>query len=395
MEIQLKNFPSCSTKKTKNQNKKRKISLARNLFFIYLCTQMAKKPDIGNKAFSKLLAPLPQHPNKTLIKRLDAKMFAFDQNKVYNYKPELLAFIEFKRCLELFNKRNPDADILDAQKRMPGTQMIIVKEELPHREKLQQLAIDTIKDIYQVPDYLDLKGMITPRFNLDTDQDVNKETFTSLSLSQKNEMRDEINKRVILNGLVHGSAMHIWKGIYHLVSAELKAINPSLIELYDTYTSTTGILIWGLNPDEFKQGMEDDDVDVMVQGYNKLQFNRQEGFGGSITAKAINFPVLLHELNKGVMDWLISAGIPKEYNEDQLRYYYAKADSYENELYHYVLSPTLWSELLLSAQLESHLIPKLISRITRMTYPELTAFFRLILDDKEEATRRIKLWNIE
>ncbi len=355
---------------------------------------MAKKPDIGNKAFSNLLNSLSQHPNKTLIKRLDAKMFAFDQNKVYNYKPEVLAFSEYSRCLSLFEKRNPGADIMDAQKRMPGTQIIITKEELLHREALQELAINTIKDIYEVPDYVNLRGMITPRFSLDTEQNIDQKTFTSLTLSQKNDMRDEIQKRIILNGLVHGSAMHIWKGIYHMVSDELEAINPKLKDLYDTYTSTTGILIWGISPDAFQQSMADEEVEMMAQGYNKLQFNRG-GFGGSITAKAINFPVLLHELNKGVMDWLISAGIPKEYNEEQLRYYYAKADSYENELYHYMLSPTLWSELLLSAQMENHLIPKLIARITKMTYPELTDFFRLILDNREQATKKIKSWNIE
>ena len=100
----------------------------------------------------------------------------------------------------------------------------------------------------------------------------------------------------------------------------------------------------------------------ITQGFNQLRFNRQQGFGGQIQANAINFPVLLHELNKGVIDWLISAGIPKEYNEAELTYYYSKADSYENELFHYILGPSLWAGLLEASQVSNENLPKLIRR---------------------------------
>jgi len=53
---------------------------------------MAKKPDIGSKEFSLLLESLNHAPHKVYVKRLDSKMFALDLNKVYNYKPERLAF---------------------------------------------------------------------------------------------------------------------------------------------------------------------------------------------------------------------------------------------------------------------------------------------------------------
>jgi hypothetical protein len=353
---------------------------------------MAKKPDIGSKEFTKLLEQLKHLPHKTYVKRIDSKMFSLDLNKVYNYKPELLAIKEFSRCLDLFQTRNPGLSPDEATFRIAGSQALIVKAETPYKAQLEELAIQTIKDIYQVPDYVDLKGFISPRLSMDTEQDHDAEPFLDLTLEQKNKMRDEIQKRIILNGLVHGSSMHVWKGIYHLVASELDKINPELKELYDYYTSTLGIMIWMMDPDKFQEAIENNSQ--LTQGFNKLQFNKQQGFGGQVQAKGVNFPVLLHELNKGVIDWLISAGIPQDYNSDELKYYYAKADTYENEPWHYTLSPSLWSGLLDAAQVPNENIPKLISRIVKLSYLELVELFRLIQDNKEEATKKIKGWNI-
>ena len=349
---------------------------------------MSKKVDIGSKKFSELLFPLSQKPHKQIIKRIDSKMFSLDQNKVYNHNPEQLAFEEFSRCLDLFEKRNPNLSPLEPQ----FNSAEITKVEQPHREKLQQLAIETIREIYQVPSYVDLNGLITPNLNFDAQQNHNPEPFLNLTLDQKNAMRDEIKKREILNGLCHGNAMHIWKGVFHLVSEELDLINPSLKELYNQYTSTIGIGIWMLNPNDYQKLIEEGEQ--ITLGLNKLKFDRKNGFGGQIDALAINFPVLLHELSKAVIDWLISGGIPKSYNDEELRYYYAKADNYQHEVYHYLLSPSLWTNLLEVAQVENKSIPKLISKLSKLSYNELVELFNLIQDNKEQAHNKIKSWRL-
>ncbi|MCC7514221.1 MAG: hypothetical protein IT212_05990 [Bacteroidia bacterium] len=352
---------------------------------------MAKKPDIGSKEFTKLLSPFEFKPNKEIIRKIDSKMFSLDLNKVYNHKPEHLATQEFSRCLSLFQIRNPDLAPMEAATRLFGVGALIMKAESKHTEELQDLAINIIKEIYEVPDYLDIKAMISPRIQMDTSQDHNPESFLELTLEQKKSMRDEIQKRIILNGLVHGSSMHIWKGVYHLASEELNKINPSLKELYDYYTSTLGIAIWLMNPDQFQEVIQANAQ--QTQGMNQLKFDREKGFGGSIEAEGVNFPTLIHEINKGILDWLISAGIPQEYSEQELKYYYSKADTYENEFWHYILSPSLWLELLDCAQIDNHLIPKLISRLTKLSYQELVELFHLIQDNKPEATKKIKSWN--
>lgn len=339
--------------------------------------------------FSKLIEPLPFKPNKQIITRLDSKRFSLDYNKVYAEKPELLAFEEFSRCLSLFQKRNPGLSPNDAHLRMPGVATLIAKLEQPHTENLQDLAVDIMKELYQVPDYIDIKGMIQPRLNLENNQEHEPTPFIELSLAQRNNMRDEIQKRVLLNGLVHGSSMHIWKSVYHLVTEELNKINPDLKELYNFHTSNIGILIWQLPPDDFQAAI--DENSHLTQGFNKLKFNRSgSGTKGTIEAHGINFPTLIHEINKGILDWLISRAIPKHYSEPELKYYYSIADDYKNEVWHYILSPSLWVDLLAAAQIENEELPKLIMGLTQLSYTELVELFHLIRFNKEKAQTKLK-----
>jgi len=341
--------------------------------FFCLYLSMAKKIDIGSKEFSKLLIGSPYYPNGKLIKQIDSKMFPLDQNKVFNHKPENLAFPEFSRCLSLFLEKNPGKEPNSALGRAVGVQSIIARTEAAHKPELEALAIKTIKELYNVPDFVDLKAILNPKTTLGTGQDHNPDRFLELTLEQKNNMRDEIQKRIILNGLVHGSSMQVWKGLFHLVSEELEQINPSLKQLYDVYTSSMGIYLWMLNPEQMVEAVANNQQ--MTQGYNKLEFKKNGEAGGTITAEAINFPVMLHELNKGVMDWVISAGIPQNYSEAELKYYYSKADTYENEIYHYLLAPTLWNQLLEEKNVNNEDIPQMLSDVTKLSYQELINLF--------------------
>lgn len=340
---------------------------------------MAKiKVDIGAKEFTKLLEGMTHLPNKEIIKRIDSKIFALDNNKVLNYKPHKLAHEEFTRCLSLFQSRNKGLDPSQIYQRLMGTSNLINKIEASHKQALEDLAINTIKEIYQVPDYVNLRAMINPSVSLNTSQDKSPQPFLNLTLEQKNAMRDEIQKRVAVNALVHGSSMQVWKGVYHLVSAEVKKIDPDLVELYDYYTSLIGLQIWFISPTEATKEIEQQTQ--MTQGFNKLTFNKEQGFGGDIQAEAINFPVLLHELNKGVVDWLASAGIPSNYNEEELRYYYSKADAYENEHWHYLLGPSLWNKFLSAKKAPNDEIPKLFSELVKLSPKDFVEELRKIQD---------------
>lgn len=346
---------------------------------------------MANQNFSLLIEGLRYKPHSSFINKLDKGFFPFDQNKVYNYRPGYLGAEEYKRCLELFEKRfghsTPPAEGLMFTE---GILYQISKLEEPIREELQNIAVDVIRDIYNVPQHVDLKAIISPWIHLDTEenQDDNPEEYLTLSAAEKREMWEEIQKRIILNGLVHGSAMHVWKGVHHLVSEKINQLNPVLLELYDQYTSIIGLALWNMNVD-MMEAMADDNMHT-TQGFNEIKFNEPGKAPATVLCHAVNFPVMLHELNKGVIDYLICRGIPKEYSEKQLKYYYSKADSYKNEIWHYTLSPTLWSDLLAAADTDNHNLPSIIAGLTRLSYKELSELFRIILDDKEKGKQKLK-----
>lgn len=354
---------------------------------------MAKKIDIGSKGFTTAIKHLPIKPNNALIKCLDSKMFPLDSNNVFNYKPEYLASKEFESTLNLANRRfGSNYSFNSIKPKISGLFNFISKQETPYKKQLEILAIDTIKELYNVPDHINLNAIINKNIDLELDQDHNPNSFLELSLEKKNEMRDEIQKRIILNGLVHGSSMHIWKSVYYIVREKLLQLNPMLIELYDEYTAGVNLLFWSFNPGAIMGSIQNQEQ--LTQGFNQVKFEHPGSKKVDIGCEGINFPVLLHELNKGVMDYLICHGIPKEYSEAELIYYYAKSDLYENEFWHYILSPTLWIDLLETISLSPHELPSVVMKLSKLSYSTLTEIFRCMMDDKEKAKTKLELWKV-
>lgn len=349
---------------------------------------MAKKNNIESKGFSKSIENLQTQPYKKIIKRIDSKTFPLATNNVFNYKPEYLAEKEFKSSLELFERRSGGRINIDSlNSRCMRLFQIIEEKEHPHTEILQVLAISTIKELYNVPDHINLKAFLDTDISLDTSQDI----YSELTPQQKDAMFEEVCKRQILNALCHGSSMHIWKSVYYLVKDKLDNIDVSLTPLYDELTSSVNLAFWLMDPDI--QDMIESNSQV-TQGFNKIEFDQPGKPQATIICKGINFPTLLHEANKGVIDYLCCHGIPKDYTEEQLKYYYAMSDKYTDEFWHYLLSPTLWSDLLDTANIDSKDIPGVIMKLSKLNYVTLTEIFRCIIDDKKQAKIKLKVWKI-
>ena len=62
---------------------------------------------IKERNFSKRTQGLKHQPNRIISNRIDSKLFSLDENRLYHYKPDLLAAEEYKRCLALFERRLP------------------------------------------------------------------------------------------------------------------------------------------------------------------------------------------------------------------------------------------------------------------------------------------------
>lgn len=270
-----------------------------------------------------------------------------------NKEPLLFRNPEFSLCVERYNQMRNQ----------------ILSRESTHRDELTQLAIDVISEIYDIPEGqinwtadFNLEGMIDPSADQDTeDLDISPDRLPFLSA--------EIEKRVLLNSLVHGSSVHIWKSCHHIVSPELRELSPILPTLYDVYTAVLGYMMWQATPQMFEQAMAEGLL--IGQGINQIEFGEDEEI--NISVEAINFPAMLHEVNKAALDLVICHGLPEDVTEDELKYIYAKADRYEDEFWHYLVSPSLWTRFIEAEKKPTTELPDVLMDLATKT-PEMVKY---------------------
>jgi hypothetical protein len=251
--------------------------------------------------------------------------------------------------------------------------------EAPHREELTEIAIELVREMYNVPDKINLRAFLENSDEEEGDEfgdsDAEQEIISD---ERKEELKVEIEKRRILNSIVHGAAIHQWTSAYYIAADKLNDINPELIEKYNRLSALVNFFNWQIvQSDMMAMGGR-----PVVQGYNKVDIENKD-----IKASAMNFPVLIHELSKGVVDYLISIGIP-QLPPYELEYVYAEADKYSHEQWHYFFGPTLWRALLDNADVTSHDLPPIIRYISQLDYTDLSNLCIDICHHSEELGKK-------
>jgi hypothetical protein len=301
-------------------------------------------------------------PNPEIVQKLERNTIPFAQNTFFGFNPALLASSEFNRCVELYKNRGENEGPGMAMQLM--SQMARVEE--PHKEELEEIAIKIVRDMYNVPDSLDLRAFLEKKDYSeemdDQSEPEEEEEDDDLTAERKLELQPEIEKRRILNSLVHGASIHQWTSAFYIAQEELEEIDPTLMPMYNQYAALVQYWNWQMYYEPmFAAGMA-----PIVQGINKVNIKEKR-----IDAMAINFPVLLHELSKGVVDFLISKGIP-DLPPKELQYVYREADNYAHEQFHYMMGPVLWRSLLDGAEVTSAELAPIISKLSQMNYEELS-----------------------
>jgi len=352
-----------------------------------------KQEDKIEKTFSQEIAGVTHLPHKSIIVSLDSKSFPLSGNKLYTYMTGAVAAEEYKRCLELLERRLPsefesptDKAIIKTQLRLQPIMNVMFVKEMRNQEELKKIASRIVREMFDIPEHINILPELTTDIDLDTEQDDSQETLLSLSQEEQEDMEQEIQKRIILNGLVHGSAMHIWKSAHYIIQKEIDKIDPLLMTLYNEYTASISWLLWEMSPELASS------AGGTTQGFNKLEF--EENDLCIITCKAINFPVLIHEMTKGAMDYLICHGIPKHFSEEKLKYYYAKADAYDDEIWHYLLSPTMWINLIRAAEVQTQVLPQMIVNLSKISLVELEEIMMACVDGVQEGKLKLKKFKI-
>ena len=234
----------------------------------------------------------------------------------------------------------------------------IVQTEREHRGQLEQLAIELVMKEMGIPEgsvqfdakivgmgEVDMSDFNREEGNQENPEEVETEDQEEEFNIEQNLMQDletldlERAKRRLINSMVQGSSK---KGhyMYQLVPQKIQQITGSqeLINQYGVLMSINDTLYWQLS---------DDTMQMMMGGAAGAAGGSEEVERDTdpptIKARAINFPILVHELIKGMMELFSHQGEPED--KDLFQQVMQHEDTLEKEMWDLRLGPAIWDRI--------------------------------------------------
>jgi hypothetical protein len=213
--------------------------------------------------------------------------------------------------------------------KVPG----ITRIEGRHREELEQLAIDACLEETQVPaDWFTIEALLNRApinisdFRMQATKPKKKEdketpeipSFDVENLTDEEVMELEIHKRNMINALVQGAAK---KGHYIFQKPEIKErldeIDPQLYPAYLKIMSINDFMYFSMEQMIEMMSQTGNGVAGKVKLENKDE-DEEEGDDGEdepdtkIVAEGLIFPILCHEIIKGLEESIARHGLPED-----------------------------------------------------------------------------------
>lgn len=211
--------------------------------------------------------------------------------------------------------------------------MQIKQVERGHEPELIELAKKITTKIWGIPPEM-LQGDISD--DVDMNEESNQEFGQDVEIDQA--MRDQINKRLTMNAMTQGSAVHAMLTIHHLVDKEVNAIDPTLLELYNKLSSGSHEYYWLIDiPAMFSM------LGMHAVGSAQVEYDEEEN--PIVIAKAVIFPILAQEMSKGVAELVSHHGLA-DLDPQTTQTVLNKADDIRHEPYLIQVGPELWRRFL-------------------------------------------------
>ena len=234
-------------------------------------------------------------------------------------------------------KRAFDVDSIDnglvMQQMMPLVHETVALEA-EHIKELQDLAIRMIREEYDMDeDVVEIIAELTPEISLEgTKRNPKPMPVEGMKFDSHDDIvnaNDEVYKRRFLNAMIQGAAKKC-NHMFHLVDDELTDINPKLPNKYAKMMSAADYMYYVIP--KMDEGI--------VGGIVKVEFPNNKNPKAVIHAQAMVFPVLIHEIVKGVMELLSAHGLSKD--KKMADYVINKSDFLAAEPWDMRLGPAIW-----------------------------------------------------
>ena len=329
---------------------------------------------MGKKKFIEYLNDNKCLPFADIVTALDSDSFPFANNSFYSQDPRYLAADEFNRCVEEYKNKTPGSTSED----LDHVMALMVFYETEHREFLEKSAQDVIRNMYDIPNYITLKSKIKWISEVEENETSPPNPDFKLDEKKSKELRYEIEKRRIINSIIHGGTIHQWSSAFYLLEDKLNELNPELLKLYNQYTALINYFNWAHPIATSNRPISHFNNPIIttnsinmfvIQGISKVDYKKK-----TLEAEAICFPVLIHELSKACLEYLMAKGLPNHLTEDEMQYVLDKADKLKDEYWHFYMGPTLWRAILKTANVESCFLPPILSAMSQMSYEDLSMF---------------------
>ena len=276
---------------------------------------------------------------------------------------ELIASKRFKDVVEKV-KRYTGLETISGQNAFMQLQMLLMQTvqqvkqiENGNEEKLENLAVELVKKEMSLPDDafqfdVELVGSTgdidTSKLAKSSEEPSPEEIQKTFGVDSEEAEEDLENfmeafdkfdlekaKRRFINSLIQGASK---KGHYmfSLVEEELNEINPNLLNMYGVLMSINDLLYWIL-PDQVTQMMSGSG-----QGVAGTEEVDETTDPPTIKARGMFFPVLIHELLKGVYEVLGTQGLPDDPKAAEM--VMASQDTLPYEIWDLRLGPVIWEK---------------------------------------------------
>lgn len=260
---------------------------------------------------------LPSH-EKEIVTGMYPSLDA--ENKAYL---ELITSATYKRSverlakylglsLEALHKRHPSFSSL--YNIILTNFLHTIQAEENYKDELQTLAVETVLDLpeFKAVKEMVAEGMLTIDAQLETPDLSNAITENELkakngklSTSEKDTQQlakefvkpeldpDILAKRSFAKTLTQGNAVNKFY-LFHLVEDKLNQINPQLPKMYGIVCAGTTMSYYGMPMIEMSKAF----ANSAAVGSAEVENDR------TIKARGANFPILVHEIVKGIYNWL-------------------------------------------------------------------------------------------
>ena len=267
---------------------------------------------------------------------------------------ELISSKRFKDSVAKVRSAMGDTRVIQGDNPLQGLMMSVMQSmqrlimiQMQNKEQLEKLAVDLVRKEMGIPeDAMQFKAELVmqpmaPAGGMQNEPEMPSEEEIQEFMGDMEQFNLERAKRRFINSLIQGAA---FKGghMFNLVRNEINDINPQLMDLYTTSQALMEHAYW-LFPD--MENMAGGGGGQM--GQSEVD---EETDPPTVNGRAVTFPLLVHELVKGVYEVFGTHGLPDDPRQQEM---ILKAeDTLPAEIWDSRLGPIFWEKFLATYPME-------------------------------------------